>query len=221
MSRRGSNQLSNAIRQQARMAITDLALPNCYLISSYDGKGNVKVTIEPGTESNWMPLGGIGVGSGWGVAVGPQIGDQVMVVFEHGDVNSGVVTARIHSVQAPAMAVPSGETWIVHQSTTSIKLVTNGDLDITTAGNLNATVAGNMSANVTGNASIASAAMAAITAPVIQLGATGQSLLKLVTSAMVSFFNAHTHTSTTPGTPTSTPNQTMGSGQLTSTISGG
>jgi hypothetical protein len=73
----------------------------------------------------------------------------------------------------------------------------------------------------TGAVSVTAGTEASVTAPSISLGATGQTLLQLVTSAMVTFFNGHTHTSEAPGTPTSAPIQTMGSGQLTSTIKGG
>jgi phage baseplate assembly protein gpV len=183
-----------------------------------------------------MPLGAIGIGNGWGVAVGPQIDDQVLVVYENGDASSGTIVARIFSVAQQAPAVPSGEIWALHETGSFVKLVTSGDIDVSTAGNLNATVTGNMTATVTGDmtatitgnasisaklASIAASVSAAITAPAISLGASGQSLLSFVTSAMVAFFNAHTHTSTTAGTPTSAPNQTMGADQLTSTVKGG
>jgi phage baseplate assembly protein gpV len=227
--------LANAIRQQARIAHSEFTAPRLATISSYDASNHaVKVIVQPvdpevgEIESNWMPLGAIGIGNGWGVAVGPQINDQVLVVYENGDFSSGTIVARVFSVAQQAIAVPSGEIWAVHQTGSFIKMVTSGDINVNTAGNLNATVAGNMTANVSGNASITAQVAsivaqvsAAITAPIINLGATGQSLLNLVTSAMVAFFNTHTHTSETPGTPTSVPNQTMGSGQLTSTIKGG
>ena len=92
---RGMSQLANAVRQQARMSGSDVTTPRIATISSYDlGNHAVKVTVQPIdpevgiTESNWMPLGAIGIGNGWGVAVGPQIGDQVLVVFENGDFRS-------------------------------------------------------------------------------------------------------------------------------------
>jgi len=232
---RGAHALSNAIRQQARMSTNDYSLPRLATITSYDASNHaVKVQLQPvdpelgPQESNWMPLGAIGIGGGWGVAVGPQINDQVLVVYENGDFSSGCIVGRYFSVAQQAIAVPSGEIWAVHQTGSFVKLVTNGDIDVNTAGNLNATVTGNMTANVTGNssttatnASVTASGTATITAPAIKMGATGQTLLQFVTSAMVAFFNSHTHTSETPGTPTSIPNQTMGSGQLTSTVSGG
>lgn len=228
-------EFANAVRQQSQASASGMAWPRPMTISSYDPDSHaVKVTLQPvdpdvgQQDSNWMPLGAIGIGNGWGVAVGPQIGDQVLVVYEHGDFTSGIIVARIFSVEQSAPAVPSGEIWALHQSGSFIKLVSNGDINVTTKGNLTAVVAGDMTATVAGNASITSkmasivaSVSAAITAPAISLGASGQTLVQFVTSAMVAFFNGHTHTSASPGSPTSAPNQTMGSGQLTSTVKGG
>lgn len=70
-------------------------------------------------------------------------------------------------------------------------------------------------------ASINASGAANITSPSISLGASGQTLHGLVTDAMTALFNGHTHNSAAAGSPTSAPLQTMGSGQLTTTIKGG
>lgn len=127
--------LANAVRQQARMSQSDYALPRFATISSYDASNHaVKVQLQPvdpaigPQESNWMPLGAIGIGNGWGVAVGPQIGDQVLVVYENGDFSSGTIVARVFSVAQQAPAVPSGEIWMVHQQGQFLKLTNDGKL---------------------------------------------------------------------------------------------
>jgi len=227
---KGSDLMANAMRQQARAAMSDMAWPEIATISSYDASNHaVKVLIQPeGEESNWMPLGAIGIGNGWGVAVGPQIGDQVLVVFELGDASSGTIVGRIFSTTQQAIAVPSGEIWAVHSTGSFLKLVTNGDIDVSTAGNLNAIVAGNMTATITGNAtisakaaSIVAAVSAAITAPAITLGASGQTLMSFITSAFESLFNGHTHLSNGTGNQTNVPTQQMGPSHMTSTTLGG
>lgn len=128
-------EFANAVRQQAQMSANGMAWPRLATISSYDASNHaVKVTIQPvdpavgPVDSNWMPLGAIGIGNGWGVAVGPQIGDQVMVVYEGGDFSSGVIVARIFSVAQQAPAVPSGEIWAVHQQGAFLKLTNDGKL---------------------------------------------------------------------------------------------
>lgn len=157
--------LANAVRQQARMSQSEYALPQFATISSYDPDSHaVKVVLQPvdpevgEVESNWMPLGTIGVGNGWGFAVGPEIGDQVKVVFEGGDFSSGTIVARIFSVEQQAIPVPPGEIWAVHKTSSYLKFLTNGDVDVNTAGNLSATVAGSLTADVTGTASYTAAA---------------------------------------------------------------
>lgn len=69
----------------------------------------------------------------------------------------------------------------------------------------------------TQTATVNASTSAAVTAPSISLGASGQSLLSFVTSAFTALFNGHTHASSGAGVP----NQQMGSSQLTSTVKGG
>jgi phage baseplate assembly protein gpV len=151
---RGINALTNVMRQQAQMAGNDSSLSRIGTISSYDAASHaVKVLIQPeGTESNWMPLGAIGIGNGWGVAIGPQLGDQVHVLFEHGDFEAGTIVARVFSTVQAAPPVPSGEIWALHESGSFAKLVNSGDVDINAAANCNITVTGNANVNVSGNA---------------------------------------------------------------------
>jgi hypothetical protein len=66
---------------------------------------------------------------------------------------------------------------------------------------------------------VIAASVANVTAPAINLGASGQTLLALVTSTFTALFNSHTHTNgagTTGG-----PNSTMGAGHMTTTVKGG
>lgn len=140
---RGSAALANAIRMQARAANKVDTQTKMGLISSYDGQMSVKVMFQPeNLESEWMPLGCIGIGNSWGFAVGPNIGDQVVVEFPEGDVDSGVIVARVFSTSQPPMPVPAGEIWAVHQSTSSLKFLTNGDVALHVAGNYTETVTG-------------------------------------------------------------------------------
>lgn len=210
---RGHHALANAVRMQAQANGKSTARAKIGEISSYDGQMNVKVMFQPeNVESEWMPLGCIGIGNSWGVAVGPNIGDQVLVEFPEGDIESGIVTARIFSVAQPPLPVPSGEIWMVHQAGSSLKFLGDGEVKLSTAGNLTANVAGTASITSTGNATV--------TAPSISLGAVGQSLLAFVTSAFEALFNTHTHPDAQGGN-TGAPNQQMGAGHLTTTVKGG
>ncbi|WP_234775167.1 phage baseplate assembly protein V [Paraburkholderia tropica] len=224
--------LANAIRQQARMSTAHEALPRFATISSYDaGNHAVKVIVQPvdpeigEQESNWMPLGAIGIGNGWGVAVGPQIGDQVLVVYENGDFSSGTIVARVFSVAQKAPAVPSGEIWALHATGTFIKMVTSGDVNVNAAGNLNVTVTGNMTSTVTGNANVTAtgsatikAASAVVQAASIKLQNAGTALLSLLNSAFAQWAATHVHSNGNGGANTGTPTTTAPSSAQTSIV---
>jgi len=211
--------LANAMRQQAMAAQGRHSLAQFATISSYDPSNHaVKVTVQPvdpeigEQESNWMPLGAIGIGNGWGVAVGPQIGDQVLVVFEHGDFSSGTIVARVFSVAQQAPAVPSGEIWALHQTGSFIKMVTSGDVNVSTAGNLTATVAGNMASTVGGNASVTAtgsatikAASAIVQAASIKLQSAGNALQNLLNSLFAAWATTHVHSNGNGGANTGAP----------------
>lgn len=70
-------------------------------------------------------------------------------------------------------------------------------------------------------ASIIASASAAITAPIVSLGAAGQTLKRLVTDTFKVLFNGHTHHHESGSGETAVPTQQMSDTQLTSTISGG
>ena len=144
--------LANAMRSQAEARSTGFAQPRIATISSYNpATHEVKVAYPPDNVlSGWMPLGAIGIGNGWGLAVGPQIGDQVFVVFDGGEFDAPVIVARLFSVAQQPPAVPSGETWIVHKSGSYLKFLTDGEVLLNTAGNLTATVAGQANLTASG-----------------------------------------------------------------------
>ncbi|MBM2884109.1 hypothetical protein JFK97_06865 [Chromobacterium phragmitis] len=102
-------------------------------ITSYDpGNYAVKVLIQPdGVETGWMQLDAVGVGNGWGVAIGPQVGDEVSVGFEMGNTNNGSVISRHFNDVNQPIGPPSGEVWLVHQSKASIKLTNDAKITAT------------------------------------------------------------------------------------------
>lgn len=122
-------QLTNALHQTQT---TDATGSRSGTITSYDPvNGVVKVAIQPeGRETNWLKLDCPGVGNGWGVQIGPQVGDEVTVEFDSFDPNSGRVTARHTNSVNLAMPVPSGEIWMVHKSGALLKFNTDGTVSL-------------------------------------------------------------------------------------------
>lgn len=76
--------------------------------------------------------------------------------------------------------------------------------------------------NITSTApvNVTSSQSANVTAPAINLGATGQTLLAFITSSFQALFNGHTHNDPQGGA-TSGPNQTMTASHMTTTVKGG
>ncbi|MEB0133522.1 phage baseplate assembly protein V [Pseudomonas sp. CCI2.4] len=125
-------QLTNALRQHQG---DGSSYPRKGTISGYDPSSHsVKVTIQPeGFDTGWVQLSALGVGNGCGVAVGPQLGDEVSVSFDGGDLNLGHITGRYFNDASPPPAVPSGEIWITHKSGSAVKLHNDGTVEITAA----------------------------------------------------------------------------------------
>jgi phage gp45-like len=133
---RAANRLANAMRQQAALSSLDVSKPRTGTITSYDpNKHAVKVTIQPeGVEAaGWIPLGAVGVGNGFGVLCAPNLGDMVMIEFSEGNGRAPRVVGRFFSTVDVPPAVPSGETWLVHQSGSFLKFHNDGSIEVKAA----------------------------------------------------------------------------------------
>jgi len=87
------------------------------IVTSYDpGRYLAKVTFMPeGQESGWLPIETSHIGNDYGVAIGLQpgdgkkSGDQVIVRYQEGDLESGKIVQRVHSDDEKPPTVQSGE----------------------------------------------------------------------------------------------------------------
>lgn len=87
------------------------------IVTSYDpDKYLAKVTFMPeGQESGWLPIETGHIGDSYGVAVGLQpgdgkkSGDQVIIRYQEGDLESGKIVQRVHSDDEKPPVVKSGE----------------------------------------------------------------------------------------------------------------
>ena len=97
------------------------------LVTSYDPQRYLaKVTLQPeGQETGWLPIETGHIGEGYGLVIGLQPGagavsqggqqqpgnqgDQVIVRFQEGDVESGKIVQRVHSDQDQPPQAQSGE----------------------------------------------------------------------------------------------------------------
>jgi hypothetical protein len=87
------------------------------LVTSYDPNNyTAKVMFQPqGQESGLVPIETGHIGNGYGIAIGltpgdgKSTGDQVIVRYQEGDVESGKIVQRVHSDQDKPPIAQSGE----------------------------------------------------------------------------------------------------------------
>ncbi len=86
-------------------------------VTSYDPDKHLgKVMLMPeGQETGWLSIETGAIGNGYGIAMGLQpgdgkkSGDQVIVRFQEGDIESGKIVQRVHSDSEKPPKVESGE----------------------------------------------------------------------------------------------------------------
>lgn len=121
---------------------SDLRTERHGLVTSYDPKKHMgKVTFQPeGQESGWLPIECHSIGNGFGIASGinpgdgKTSGDQVVVRYQEGDLDSGkICSGRVFSSQDQPPHVESGELvmWTRFQKSESGKASLGDDPDQT------------------------------------------------------------------------------------------
>ena len=102
-------------------------------VTSWDAKKHLaKVTLQPeGQESGWLPVQTLAAGNGYGHMSGLTAGDQVEVTFQEGEFEAGAITSRVHSEQAPAPTVESGEQLIKTPWGQMLQMAKDGSVTVT------------------------------------------------------------------------------------------
>jgi hypothetical protein len=125
-----SHGLANTMLHETERRMAGRYVERHGLVTSYDSKNYLcKVTFQPeGQESGWLPIETGHIGEGYGIAIGLQpgsgsgqqpqgggggqsqaSGDQVVVRYQEGDIESGKVVQRVHSSQDTPPTTQSGE----------------------------------------------------------------------------------------------------------------
>ena len=133
-------ELYDKMRQEAARVLSRVAQPRIGIVTSYDAATHrAKVDMMPqavgpltrSAETSWLPIATQMVGPGWGIYAGMTIGEQVLVVHQEGHLGGGIIVGRINNMSAaPAPAVPSGEIWMVHGTTSRLKFLADGTIEI-------------------------------------------------------------------------------------------
>jgi phage baseplate assembly protein V len=168
------------------------AAPRCGLVTSFNpATMRAKVAIQPdGQITGWLPVLSQWVGVGWGIVAPLQPNDQVLVLAEENDAAHGVIVGRYFSdVDTPPQGAAAGELWMVHQTGSTFAMKADGSVLLITATlNIQAPGGGDATVNITGNLIVSEKVTAS----------------DLVLPSIPST-DSHTHTSNTPGQPTSPP----------------
>lgn len=113
----GHHALRANVAQLAQMAAGTYAPPKLGLVTSYDGRAGayaVKVKLMPEEiETGWLPIAVLMAGQAWGVYAAPAIGDQALVLYQEGDVTTGVCVGFLPSDEDQAPAVMPGEIHLI------------------------------------------------------------------------------------------------------------
>ena len=153
---REMNELINLIKREAARS-AGANRNRIGKITSYDPQTYaVKVMLLPdNVETGWVPMSAPFIGNGFGIAVGPSIGDMVIVDYHEGDQDSPFVVNRIYSKKTKAPVAQSGEIVIQHQSGALIKIDQTGAMTITVNGQPLTVTAPNI--NINGDVTISGA----------------------------------------------------------------
>ena len=124
------DQFLNIIKAHAARLDQATAQPRLGVVTSVDpSTSTARVTIQPeGVLSGWLPVASPWVGANWGLVCPPTPGDQVVVLWQEGDAENGIVIGRLWSNVAPAPNAACGEMWLVHKQGSFIKLLSDGSI---------------------------------------------------------------------------------------------
>ncbi|NTF67980.1 phage baseplate assembly protein V [Rhizobium rhizogenes] len=128
--------IEELVRRIVDQTLSRQANPQSAVVTSYDpNRHAVKATLQPqNVETGWMPIATAHVGNNFGLAIGPQEGDQIIVGFHEGDVDSPFMMGRLHSDQERPPVAQSGEIVLQSASGFVLKVSQSGAVSITTNG---------------------------------------------------------------------------------------
>lgn len=123
-----TGRIANQMHTRAAQAMLQNARTRLGTVSSYNpALYAVKVKLQPeDVETGWLPIETLMAGAGWGVYFGPAIGDQALIAFPEGDIESGQCLGFVpNDVDRPPV-VQSGEMHFVHKATWFLKFLADG-----------------------------------------------------------------------------------------------
>ena len=130
--------LLNIVRREVFRVLATVQQGRSGEVTSYDpDKHAVKVRLQPdGVITDWIPIETSHTGNGFGVLAAPQIGDQVKIGFQEGDLDTPRITGRIHSDEQKPPRLEAGEMLHKHASGSTVFFDKDGNVHIKSSGNV-------------------------------------------------------------------------------------
>ncbi|RBQ14992.1 type IV secretion protein Rhs [Spongiactinospora rosea] len=170
-----------------------------------DDEGRVKVRFPwfdgGSTVTEWCRVSQLYAGGGYGSLFVPEVGDEVLVAFVHGDMRFPIVLGGLYNgVDKPPTAPTGGRDQKIIRTKAGHEVLFDDAaklIRITTADG------GDVTVTATGEIRL-KARKVTVEADAIDLGG-GATQAAVLGDALKAAFDAHTHTSATAGAPTSPP----------------
>lgn len=133
------DRFAGAMRSQAVRAMSGVRSARTGIVSSFDATAySVRVRLQPDdVETGWLPIWSPWVGNNWGLICPPSIDDQVLVLFEEGDPDTGKVLGGFYSQADKPPLNPSteedvkqGEFYLVHNSGSALSFNNDGTVHL-------------------------------------------------------------------------------------------
>jgi uncharacterized protein involved in type VI secretion and phage assembly len=201
-------------------------------------QGRVRVKFpwfDAAMESDWCRVANLYAGNGYGAFWIPEVGDEVLVAFQHGDMRFPYVlgglyngkdlpsTSRNSSKNQKLFRTKGGHSLLFDDSSgqAKIEIKTKGghsvvlndaskEVTITSSGGQSLVM------NASGAVKVKGVSQVTLDAPKVNLGGAASSSLVLGEALLIAF-NTHTHNCTAPGTPSGPPVPPMTSTVLSTT----
>jgi len=138
--------LMEAARRDARQVLGERATTRIGIVDGYDPTNYAaRVRLQPeDVATGWLPIMAPQVGNGFGVYAPPNIGDQVVVAFQEGGHEAGIVLGSLYSAEDRPLEVPAGQVWIVSQAGLALRIAEDR-LEIVAPGGV--AITGNVTVN--------------------------------------------------------------------------
>lgn len=200
----------NSMRMQAMRATANIVSSRVGQITSYNPANfTARVTCQPDdVKTGWLPIGSPWIGNGWGLVAPPNIGDMVTVDYVNGDLEAGVVVARLWNLEDTPPNVPSGEFWIVHAKGGFFKLTNDGKVSFDDGNGASVILNGDGTISSAGSWTHDGTLTVTDDATFqkdVQVDQTLTATTDVVGGAEEISLVDHAHTSESPGSPTSPP----------------